>query len=321
MKDIIIWEDEIEIKIATGTGDGPSYVSYVYGVSPVFKPFKTFSSPFRNHLLSWKETWKTLKFFISGIIAFITRPEKLDEFSVLDYANKFHLSEETVQRLLVPLTAGLFFIPPERYSAYVFFGPFVHALKRFYRVRIGAFRGGMTEVLVRPIAERIAQLGGTVITDAPVTRLVVINNRVRSVLVNNETEYACDYVVLATSLEPTQLIIRTSSLEDAFPGLLSLPSMPEVNLQLELIDPAWPVDRTVFGIGTSLITFTEQSRTTFTDKAGRLSIILSPPDKIIGLKDEEIFEIFKREAPRLGIDTAHVTNYRVIQHPADFYHE
>jgi 15-cis-phytoene desaturase len=85
----------------------------------------------------------------------------------------------------------------------------------------------MTEVLARPIAERIAQLGGTVLTDAPVTRLVVVDNRVRGVLVNNETEYACDYVVLATSLEPAQRIIRASSLKDAFPNLLSLPSMPE----------------------------------------------------------------------------------------------
>ncbi|SEO24331.1 zeta-carotene desaturase/15-cis-phytoene desaturase [Nitrosospira multiformis] len=49
------------------------------------------------------------------------------------------------------------------------------------------------------------------------------------------------------------------------------------------------------------------------------TIILSPPDKIIGLKDEEIFEIFKRDAPRLGIDSTRVTNYRVIRHPADFY--
>ncbi|HKX53866.1 MAG TPA: FAD-dependent oxidoreductase [Nitrosospira sp.] len=316
MKDIIIWEDEIEVKIATGTGKGPSYV---YGASPVFKPFKTFSSPFRNRLLSWKETWKALKFFISGMITFITRPEKLDEFSVLDYANQFHLSEETVQRLLVPLTAGLFFIPPERYSAYVFFGPFVHALKRFYRVRIGAFRGGMTEVLAGPVVERITGLGGTVITEARVTRLLVVNNRVRGVQVNNETEYAADYVVLATSLGPAHQIIRASSLQDSFPDLLSLPSMPEVNLQIESSRPLWPIDRTVFGVGASLVTFTEQSRTTFTDKAGRLSIILSPPDKIIGLKDEEIFEIFKRDAPRLGIDSAHVTNYRVIRHPADFY--
>ena len=316
MKDIIIWEDEVEVRIGSETGQGSSYV---YGASPFFKPFKTFSSPFRNHLLSWKETWKALKFFASGMAAFITRPERLDEFSVRDYARQFDLSEETVQRLLVPLTAGLFFIPPERYSAYVFFGPFVHALKRFYRMRAGAFRGGMTEVLASPIAERITTLGGTVITSARVTRLIVADNRVKGVAVNDETEYVCDYAILATPLGPAHQIIRASSLEHAFPDLLSLPSMPEVNLQIEFSRPVWPVDRTVFGVGVSLVTFTEQSRTTFPDKTGRLSIILSPPDKIIGLKDEEIFEIFKRDAPRLGIDTAHVTNYRVVRHPADFY--
>src|SRR5688500_9645272 len=168
-----------------------------------------------------------MQFFISGMTLFLAHPRKLDEFSVLDYAKQFHLSEETVQRLLVPLTAGLFFIPPERYSAYVFFGPFVHALKRFYRVRIGAFRGGMTEVLAGPVVERITGLGGTVITEARVTRLLVVNNRVRGVLVNNETEYAADYVVLATSLGPAHQIIRASSLQGSFPDLLSLPSMPE----------------------------------------------------------------------------------------------
>jgi 15-cis-phytoene desaturase len=312
MKDVVIWEDEIEVKIA----DGPSYV---YGASPVFRPFKTLSSPFRNGLISWGETWKMLKFFISGMTAYATHPAELDEFSVLDYAQRFQLSEETVQRMIVPLTSGLFFLPPERYSAYVFFGPFVHALKRFYRVRIGAFRGAMTDVLAGPIAEKITRLGGTVITGARVTRLIVANNRIQGVQVNGALDYACDYVIMATSLGPAHEIIRASSLEESFPKLLSLPTMPEVNLQLEFTRPAWPVDRAVFGVGTSLITFTEQSRTTFKDKPGRLSIILTPPERIFSMKDDEIFEIFKQDAPRLGIDPARVSGYRVIRHPADFY--
>ena len=40
---------------------------------------------------------------------------------------------------------------------------------------------------------------------------------------------------------------------------------------------------------------------------------------MMDLRDEEIFEVFKQDAPRLGIDAAQVTNYRVIRHPADFY--
>ncbi len=312
MKEVVIWEDEIEVKVAGGS-------SFVYGASPLFRPIETLTSPFRNHLISWSEAWKMFKFFVSGIAAYAKDPEKLDEYSVLDYAQRFHLAEETIRRMIVPLTSGLFFLPPERYSAYVFFGPFAHALKRFYRVRIGAFRGGMTEVLAEPIAEKIKALGGTVLTDARVTRLIVSDNRVHGVRVNDSRDHACDHVVIAASLGPAHEIIRASSLQDAFPQLLSLPSMPEVNLQLEFTRAVWPADRAVFGVGTSLITFTEQSRTTFKDKPGRLSIILTPPEAIIGMKDADIFEIFRRDAPRLGIDPSRVSGYRVVRHPTDFY--
>jgi 15-cis-phytoene desaturase len=312
VSDIVIWEDEVEVKV-------PGSSSYLYGLAPVFKPLQTFSNPFRNRLVSWKETWKLLKFFTSGVAQYLMHPGKLDDISVLDYAKKFHLNEETIRRVLVPLTAGLFFIPPDKYSAYVFFGPFVHALRRFYRVRIGAFRGGMTEVLAGPIAEKIVREGGSVTTNAKATALFVADDRIQGVRINDQADHLCDYVVMATSLGPAQKILRASGLENGFHELLSLPSMPEVNLQIEFKRPAWPVDHTVFGVGTSLITFTEQSRTTFRNKAGRLSIILTPPNNIIDMADEDIFGIFERDAPKLGIGTADVTDYRVIRHPADFY--
>jgi 15-cis-phytoene desaturase len=177
----------------------------------------------------------------------------------------------------------------------------------------------MSKVLTEPVARKITQLGGSIITDARVTRLNVDNNRIQSVQLNGKTNYLCDYAILAAPLGPTHEIIRASSLQSAFPELLSLEPMPEVNLQLEFSRAAWPVDRTVFGVGTQLITFAEQSRTIFKEKSGRMSIILTPPEEIIGKKDKEIFEIFRRDAPSLGIDPSLVTNYRVIRHSADFY--
>jgi 15-cis-phytoene desaturase len=177
----------------------------------------------------------------------------------------------------------------------------------------------MTEVLAGPIAERIVKEGGSVTTNAKATALIVADNHIQGVRINDQTDYHCDYVIMAAPLGPAHQIVRASGLESTFPELLSLPSMPEVNLQLEFKRPAWPVDHTVFGVGTSLITFTEQSRTTFRNKTGRLSIILTPPNNIIDMADEDIFGIFERDAPKLGIGTADVTDYRVIKHPADFY--
>ncbi|SFN18556.1 hypothetical protein [Nitrosomonas communis] len=155
----------MEIKVANGS-------SFIYGALPIFRPFKTFSSPFRNKLVSWKESWKLLKFLISDdITTYVARPEQLDKYSTLEYAQKFALINETIKCFIVPFTSALFFLLPSKYSAYVFFGPMVHALRRLYRVQIGAFRGGMSKVLIEPIAHKIIQLKGNVITNAHVTKL------------------------------------------------------------------------------------------------------------------------------------------------------
>lgn len=108
----------------------------------------------------------------------------------------------------------------------------------------------MTKFLTEPIAQKITQLGDSVITNARVSKLSVANDRIQGVQVNNKTNYPCDYVIMAASLGPVHALIRASSLHNTFPELLSLKAMPEVNLQLEFNHVAWPVERTVFGVGT-----------------------------------------------------------------------
>jgi len=50
------------------------------------------------------------------------------------------------------LAAGLFWIPPHRYSAYGFFAMFFGFWTQLYRFRMGAFQGGMTDVMTKPLA-------------------------------------------------------------------------------------------------------------------------------------------------------------------------
>jgi 15-cis-phytoene desaturase len=98
----------------------------------------------------------------------------------------------------------------------------------------------MTEVLAGPIAEKIAREGGSVTTNAKVIALIVVGNRIQGVRINDQVDHRCNYVVLAAPLGPAQKILTGSGMENAFPELLSLPSMPEVNLQLEFKRPAGP---------------------------------------------------------------------------------
>ncbi len=88
--------------------------------------------------------------------------------------------------LLVPLTAGFFFLPPERFSAAVFFGLMTPGLPRIHRMRLGAFMGGMTDVMCAPIARFIEGAGGEV-RGAGIERLMVEEGRVTGVVAGDQT--------------------------------------------------------------------------------------------------------------------------------------
>ena len=81
-----------------------------------------------------------------------------------------------------------------------------------------------------------------------------------------------------------------------------------------------PLDRTTFAPYSITTSFTEESRSTFKESKGRLSIILADPDKIIKLTDEEIYLKTIDDLNLLGIDVKDdVISYRVIRHPNKFY--
>ena len=105
--------------------------------------------------------------------------------------------------MLIPVTEGIFFLPPERYSAMVLMGLLMPGVKRPHTIRVGSFSGGMTEVMCGPIAEAVVRRGGGLQLDTTVERLAVEDGRVRGVYVNGELIEA-DHVVLATSLGAAQ---------------------------------------------------------------------------------------------------------------------
>src|SRR5690606_427097 len=99
-----------------------------------------------------------------------------------------------------------------------------------------------------------------------------------------------------------------------------LASMPSVTIQMELDRPALEVDRATFAPATCLAAFSEQSRTTFRHLPGRLSIILTPPEKYLHRQPEEVLRDVFADAGKVGLDLeGRITQYRVIEEPDDFY--
>jgi 15-cis-phytoene desaturase len=202
----------------------------------------------------------------------------------------------------------------------VMMGILVEGLKRPHTLRVGSFLGGMTEVMAQPIADAITSRGGKVLTDREVDSLAVQDGRVIGAVVNGDLIQA-RHVVVATALSAAQELLG-----DAFPDevwfepMLGLPSTPAVTLQIDLDEPSLPTDHTMFSPHTVLASYAEQSRTTFRQVPGRLSIDMGQSEKYIDADPETIFEAAMRDARRLGLNVdGNVRRYRVVSHPADFY--
>ncbi|HYO16894.1 MAG TPA: FAD-dependent oxidoreductase [Thermoanaerobaculia bacterium] len=315
INDIVFWEDEVEIRLPDGRGNG------VFGAAPLFRPFETLGGILGNfELLSLADRITLSAFLTAGLLEYFTNPAGLDQVSVRAKAEAAGVTENAIHNVLIPLTSGLYFLPPERYSAYAFFGTLGPYLPRLLTLRVGAFLGGMTEVMAAPIAAAIVRNGGEVRTRARVTRLLTEGGRVNGVELDRE-RVATDHVVLATSLAPAQQLLRPAfGNHPWFQPMLRLPSMPSVTIQIQLDRPSMPIDRTTFGPGTVLASFAEQSRTTFRQFPGRLSVILTPPEPFLGMEPAEILEITCRDAERLGVRVRdRIVDYRVVKLPADFY--
>jgi 15-cis-phytoene desaturase len=311
---MLFWEDEIEVR-------SPDGAMATLGLAPLHKPFKTaWSIAGHNDFLTPADKLAVGKMFAAGMLAYEKEPDKLDQITVAEYAKQHDISDRAFNHLLIPITEGIFFLPIHKYSMFNLMGLFMPYLKSLPKLRVGAFQGGMSEVMMRPLAEYVQARGGRLVLGAPAQRILVEHGRVAGVIAEGTT-YRAPHTILAASLHGAQKLVR-ASFDDtsAFATMLRLPTMPAVTFQIELTEPAMPMDRTTFGPQTALASFAEQSRTTFKNSAGRLSVILTPPENFLGMAPADILKIVIADAARLGIELdGKVKDFRKVELPHDFY--
>lgn len=315
LDDILCWEDEVEIRTVSG-------INATLGLAPIHKPLKTVWSAIGHHaLIPPSDRPALIKMFASGIKEYQSKPRTLDSKTVASYARAHGISETTIEQMLTPLTEGIFFVPVTKYSMYNLLGLFMPYISSMYKLRVGAFMGGMSKVLIQPMVDYIHNKKGTVKLKQTVRSLIVKEGRVVGVIVNGQPQKA-DYVLLATSLYSAKEIIGNSfPAHPFFTDMMRLPTMPAVTFQIETRRPVMSLDRTTFGPNTIMASFAEQSRTTFRNSRGRLSVILANPEKYLTYEPSEILPLIQEDAGKLGIslkDEA-IVDYRKVNLPYDFY--
>jgi 15-cis-phytoene desaturase len=311
--EVVTWVDELAYLDPVGP-------EARFTVSPYHHPVATAKTALSNtDFLPTGDKAKLAAMATAGMLRCASDPLGLDRISLGQYASEYGVSDDVIRRVLSTTTQAILFLPVESFSAYAALSPAAQGIKHGMTMRIGAFNGGMTEVMIEPIALAIRQRGGTIRTSVSVSGLIVENRIVKGVRMEAE-ELRADQVVLATSLKPAQDLLRASlPPEEWLAPLLELPPLSASTIQFELDQPVLESDRTNFS-PTALCCFAEQSRTTFRHVPGRCSAIMYPPEEFLRLSDDELVEHAYREADDLGLPLrGHVTQYRVVNHPHDFY--
>lgn len=315
LSDILIWEEEAEILLPHETN------KIVLGLAPFYAPLKTLRGLLGNRAtLSARDKLSLLPFFICGFTSYLLCPRRLDRFSVAAYAARHGVSERAQKRILEPLSSGIFFLPPAEYSAHAFFGLFAPAIPKFAKMRIGAFRGGMSEVMCEPILREIRSLGGHFQFGEAVREVATEKGRVIGVKMQNGQEYRARETVIATTLIAAKGILSPLTGDARLADLFALPCMSACSLQLELDSPALARDITTFGPGTDMVSFAEQSRSTFGGSRGRLSVILGQPSVYAKKRTDECVAAVVEEMGRLGVELrGHITAARKVVEENSFY--
>lgn len=312
LNDIIIWEDEAEVKISKDK-------SLVLGIAPFYAPITFIKDTFGNkEILSFKDKLSLVKLFLVGMKDYALRPNSLDKYSVLEYAKKLKIKKNVIEYIATSLSTGIFFLPINKYSAKLFFGLFYPSIFRFPKMTIGAYKMGMREAFIEPLARKIKEQGGEIKTSLSVQKLIIEDEKVLGVYVNNK-KILSKSVILATDINNTKMILKDIKNKD-IEKIRAIPTISEITVQIELNKPLMEKDRTTFTPTTMIASFTEESHTTFKKSKGRISVILVSKDEYKNFTNEELLNLVKEELLKVGLPIENnIIDYRVVRHIDKFY--
>lgn len=176
------------------------------------------------------------------------------------------------ERLLRPLSRGLAFCEPEELSAYVLLTLLQHGLFNPFNIRAGSFRGGMTEVMINPLARWLENRGAILRTGAKVRAIHYREGQITGFELEGGEVLAGDVYIAALPLEAIKPLIP-GPLQGLtyFRHLQELETVPATSVQLWFDRQFTQRNEFIYLSGSPLVVFQDESRLTFPAAASRIS--------------------------------------------------
>jgi 15-cis-phytoene desaturase len=314
LKDIVHWDNDIYFF-------SPDLKAAKFTIAPLASPLRTIKSFLGNtHYLNARDKWQLIKLLSIGLKDYLMRKDYLDQITIAEYAQRLHIGSRLLNRFIRPFSEGIFFLKPEEESAFVFISILIPHMPHILQAQIGGFKGGMTDVLVKPIVHKFEGMKGRILPETTATEIIISEGKVSGVE-TSQGKISCDAVIVATGISAAKKLIYPAFRDHKFAqDLHKLEMTPTLGMQITLRQPLFPHPSTHFGLARYIGTMAEESHTTFPDQPGRLSLIFKDADTLLEKSDAELIKLVAKDLMDLGFDIeADIVDYASVKWETDFY--
>jgi 15-cis-phytoene desaturase len=260
-------------------------------------PLNLIPNFFFNHQFALSDLLK----YCRAIIPVLMRDQKYidaqDEKSFLKWVNQFGVSENMIQKMFLPMTLSLKFLPISQISAQVVLNVFKLFITNPKGFKIGFLNGSPQEKLTGPILKYIEQNGGSIALSKKINSLNLeeVNGiqKVKSVQGSNGEVFEADHFVFALPTHKFQeLLSPVFPDSEYFQNLRKFKGVPVCNAQFWLDKPITQDKRLHFGTAGITPVFADMNLACLDYKTknggSMIETVVAPAENIFNLGHEEI---------------------------------
>jgi 15-cis-phytoene desaturase len=294
-------------------GDGFSIVSNEHLPSPL----NLLPNFFFNHQFAFDDLVK----YSRAIVPILMKNQKYidsqDKKTFLEWVNEFGVSKEMINRMFLPMTLSLKFLPVEKISAQVVLNVFKLFITNPKGFKIGFLNGSPQEKLLEPIVSYITSKGGKVLTGRKINQLKVENKTILSVKSSNGEEFIADYFVFALPTHKFKKVLSPYFPEDEyFQNLNNFEGVPVFNLQFWTDEKLTLDPRLHFGTAGHTPVFADMTISCggYKNKKGGsiIETVVAPAYDLIDKSDEYVIDLAWKEISSYFPKTAKNIKYTKV---------
>jgi 15-cis-phytoene desaturase len=308
--DEILWKEHVLTYTLAGGG------SFAFRTMPLPSPLHLLPAVFENRYFSLGEKLslaRALKPILFGSDAYY---REIDSMTYQDWHRSFGISDRMLNRMFLPMTLALKFLPPEEISAKIVLDVSGTFLRERSASRMGFLSGSPAEKLTGPLVASIERGGGRVRTSTGLRELrLAADGTIECAVTASGERIEADVFVLALPVHNLKRLVPADlRLDPFFRNIDRFDGVPVMTVQLWYDRQITGIDNILFCPDGHIPVYADLGNTTPDYAVGgrsRLQFVVAPARDLMHLDDGEVVALVRRDVE--ACFPASATGARVVK--------